>query len=79
VAWYCTRCEYVYNVASDTLMYPIGGKPYDDSFNEHCPNCDLKLKRIFRHENPQLGVQRFISMGWYCNRCRYVWLDKKKN
>ena len=78
VAWQCTACNYVYNVASDTLMYAIGGKEYEDSFHGACPKCDLRLIRIFRHKNPVYGKQEWISLGWYCRRCKYVWLDKKK-
>ena len=77
-AWLCTDCNYLYTVASDTLMYPIGGKEYQESYNGKCPNCDLKLTRIFRHKNPVHGKQEWISTAWYCNRCKYVWLDSNK-
>ena len=76
-AWICTDCGHVYTVASDTLMYGIGGDPYDESYNEECQKCGLKLARLYRHKNPVHGKQEWISMGWYCNRCRYSWIDKK--
>ena len=58
-------------------MYPIGGETYDDTYQGHCPKCDMKLRRIFRHKNPVHGKQEFVSLGWYCNRCKYVWLDEQ--
>jgi len=76
-AWTCTKCGYTYNVAVDTLMYKIGNEPYDDSFNQKCPKCTLGLVRLYRHINPKKGKQKWVSMGWYCNRCKYVWMDKK--
>ncbi|MFH1100989.1 MAG: hypothetical protein V1726_03005 [Methanobacteriota archaeon] len=78
IAWVCTKCSYVYSVASDTLIYPIGGEEYKESYQGICPKCDLQLRRIFLHKNPVYGKQQFISSGWYCTRCKYVWLDKKK-
>ena len=77
-AWCCTDCDFLYTVASDTLMYPIGGKDYSESYNGKCPNWDLKLVRLFRHKNPVKGKQEWISSAWYCNRCKYVWLDKEE-
>ena len=74
-AWCCTDCNFLYTVASDTLMYPIGGKDYKKSYNGVCPNCDMKLARLFRHKNPVHGKQEWISTAWYCSRCKYVWLD----
>jgi len=78
-AWNCTNCRYVYTVASDTLIYPVGGEPYKESYNKKCPKCDLRLLRLFRHKNPTNGKQQWISYGWYCTRCKYVWLDEKNN
>jgi hypothetical protein len=77
IAWLCTQCNYVYTIASDTLLYPVGGEGYQDTFHGKCPKCDLRLTRIFRHVNPVYGKQQWISTGWYCNRCKYVWMDKK--
>ena len=76
-AWHCTKCGYTYNVAADTLMYKIGSEPYEESFKQKCPKCDLGLARLYRHINPKQGKQKWISMGWYCTRCKYVWMDKK--
>ena len=76
-AWYCTNCSYTYTVASDTLIYKIGGEPYKNSFKGKCPKCDLGLVRLYRHKNPKYGKQKWFSMGWYCSRCKYVWMDKE--
>ena len=75
IAWCCTDCNFLYTVASNTLMYPIGGKEYNISYDGKCPNCDLKLTRLFRHKNPVHGKQEWLSTAWYCARCKYVWLD----
>jgi len=77
IAWRCTECGYVYTVASDTLMYQIGGDDYEESYDGKCPKCGLKFVRLFRHKNPVYGKQEWISSGWYCTRCKYVWMDKK--
>jgi len=77
IAWHCTECGYTYNVAADTLIYKIGSEPYDDSFNQKCSKCNLGLARLYRHINPKKGKQKWVSMGWYCTRCKYVWMDKK--
>ena len=76
-AWHCTKCNYTYNVAADTLMYKIGSESYKTSFNQKCPKCDLRLVRLYRHINPKHSKQKWVSMGWYCTRCKYVWMDKK--
>lgn len=76
IAWNCTECGYTYNVAADTLMYRIGREPYEESFKEKCPKCDLNLVRLYRHINPKYGKQKWLSRGWYCTRCKYVWMDK---
>jgi transposase-like protein len=78
IAWNCTECGYTYNVAADTLMYRIGKEPYDESFKGACPKCSLNLVRLYRHINPKYGKQKWLSQGWYCTRCKYVWMDKKK-
>ena len=76
-AWLCTKCNFTYTVASDTLMYPIGGEEYRESFKSKCPKCDQKLLRIYRHKNPIHGKQEWISTAWYCTRCKYAWINKK--
>ena len=78
IAWFCTECNFLYTVASDTLMYSVGGKNYKKS-NNKCPNCDMKLTRLFRHKNPLHGKQEWVSTAWYCIRCKHVWLDKPSN
>jgi hypothetical protein len=74
-AWFCTKCSYTYTVASETLIYKIGGETYNSEFNEICPKCSLRLVRLYRHINPKYGMQKWISKGWYCTRCKYVWID----
>ena len=76
-AWLCTECGYIYNVASDTLIYKMGEEKYKSSFKEKCPKCSLNLVRLYRHKNPKKGKQKWVSMGWYCTRCKYVWMDEK--
>jgi hypothetical protein len=77
IGWHCTSCSYTYTVASDTLIYNIGGKDYQSSYKGVCPKCDLKLVRLYRHINPKTGKQQWISMGWYCKRCKYTWIDEQ--
>ncbi|MGF3554530.1 MAG: hypothetical protein ACQXXF_04555 [Thermoplasmatota archaeon] len=55
----------------------MGKEPYDESFKEKCPKCGLDLVRLYRHINPKYGKQKWVSQGWYCTRCKYVWMDKK--
>lgn len=76
-AWFCTSCKYVYHVAQDTLIYKIGGEGYDEQFQQQCPKCDKTLYRLYRHINPKQGKQQWVPYGWYCERCKYVWLDKQ--
>ena len=76
-AWHCTKCGYTYNVAADTLMYKIGSESYSESFRQKCPKCDLGLVRLYRHINPKHGKQKWVSVGWYCTRYKYVWMDEK--
>ena len=78
VGWYCTECSYTYKVASDTLIYEIGGNPYKKSYLGKCPKCDLKLVRIYRHKNPKEGKQEWMSTGWYCKRCKHIWMDENE-
>ena len=78
-SWYCTDCKYTYTVKGDTLIYSVGGEPYEESYKQKCPKCDLKLSRLYRHINPVHGKQSWKSKGWYCSRCRYVWMDKEKD
>jgi len=77
IAWYCTNCSYVYKIASDILIYKIGDNDYKDFLNKKCPNCSLNLVRSYRHKNPKHGKQQWISVGRYCTRCKYIWMDKK--
>ncbi len=79
ISWYCTECGHTYKVARDTLIYPVGKEPYDESFNEKCPKCEKKLVRVYRHINPKNGKQKWVSKGWYCERCKYIWMDEKKD
>ena len=76
-AWYCTKCGHTYKVAGDTLIFPVGKEPYDESFKQQCPKCNLKLVRVYRHINPKHGKQKWVSMGYYCERCKYIWMDEK--
>jgi uncharacterized protein with PIN domain len=78
VAWYCTKCSYIYQVISNTLIYKIGDKNQNINNNEKCPKCNLKLVRIYRHINPINGKQQWISKGNYCTRCKYVWIDQEE-
>lgn len=73
IAWYCVKCNYIYNILSDTLIYKIGEKI---NVNDNCPKCDLKLVKTYRHINPQNGKQKWISLGKYCKRCKYIWIDE---
>ncbi|MDG6228799.1 MAG: hypothetical protein QCH96_02405 [Candidatus Thermoplasmatota archaeon] len=75
-AWLCTNCTYVYHVAQDTLIYKIGGERYQEKFNQQCPNCDKRFYRLYRHINPRDGKQQWIPLAWYCERCKYVWLEE---
>ncbi|MEA3458090.1 MAG: hypothetical protein U9R21_05375, partial [Candidatus Thermoplasmatota archaeon] len=68
---------YVYKIVLDTLIYKMGDTEYKDFFNMKCPNCSLKLVRVYIHKNPKHGKQQWISVGRYCTRCKYVWMDKK--
>jgi len=77
-AWYCTSCEYTYFVASDTLIYSAGGEAYLDRFKKHCPKCDKSMHRMYHRRNPKHGKQEWISSGYYCDRCRYIWMDSPK-
>jgi C4-type Zn-finger protein len=58
-------------------MYKIGNEAYDEKYHEKCPKCSLNLVRLYRHINPKYGKQKWVSVGWYCTRCKYVWMDKK--
>ena len=75
IAWYCINCNYIYNVLSDTLIYKIGE---NQIVHDNCPKCDLKLVRVYRHINPQKGKQKWIGLGKYCKRCKYIWIEKKE-
>ena len=75
IAWNCINCNYIYNIISDTLIYKIGENRY---VNDNCPKCELKLVRVYRHINPQNGKQKWLALGKYCKRCKYIWIEKKK-
>jgi len=77
-AWRCTKCGYTYNVAADTLMYKIGHEEYEEKYNQKCQKCDLRLVRLYRHINPKNGKQKWVSLCWYCTRCKYMWMDKEQ-
>lgn len=74
IAWYCTSCHYLYQVASDTLIYKTGDSLQKDLPKNNCPKCGLKLVRSYRHKNPKHGKQQWLTIGWYCKRCKYVWM-----
>ena len=76
-AWHCTNCKYTYKVVSDTLIYKASDETYKEDFNQKCPKCSLGLVRLYRHINPKYGKQKWVSMGWYCTRCKYVYMDKE--
>jgi len=63
-------------VVSDTLIYQIGDKAYQHSFRNKCPKCSLKLVRVYRHKNPKNAKQQWVSIGYYCTRCKYIWMDE---
>ena len=77
IAWYCTKCGYIYKIVSDTLIYKVGNKEYIDNKNFNCKNCSLRLSSIYRHINPKDGKQKWLSIGKYCTRCKYIWINKK--
>ena len=77
IAWHCSNCSYTYQIISDTLVYKIGEESADNKNNKKCPKCDKKMVRIYRHKNPTKGEQKWISMGNFCSRCKYVWMDKE--
>ena len=74
IGWFCTDCSYIYQVASDTLIYKMGERWDQSSDLQTCPKCEKKLVRAYRHKNPKHGKQQWIAKGWYCNRCRYAWI-----
>lgn len=76
--WYCTECSYIYQVASDTLLFKSGEEVQSEEIQSTCPKCDKKLVRIYRHINPKHGKQQWKSIGWYCNLCKYAWIEKQK-
>ena len=59
-------------------MVKIGIETYDEKLDKQCPKCDLHLVRIYRHINPKHGKQKWVSLGWYCERCKYLWMDEEK-
>jgi C4-type Zn-finger protein len=77
-AWLCTSCSYVYHVASNILIYKVGGDCYKETYQGLCPKCSKKLVRMYSHKNPKYGKQKWISRGWFCDRCKYVWMDSNQ-
>ena len=75
ICWFCTDCSYIYQIASDTLIYKMGEAINQSSLSTHCPKCEKKLVRAYRHKNPKYGKQQWLSIGWYCDRCRYAWVE----
>jgi hypothetical protein len=73
--WYCTSCFYIYQVAADTLFYKCGEIVNTSLFQKTCSKCDKKLIRLYQHKNPKYGKQQWISIGWYCDRCKYGWVE----
>lgn len=78
MAWLCTNCGYSYDLIADTLMVKIGRETYKEDLKKRCSKCDLKLVRVYRHINPKNGKQLWVSLGWYCERCKYLWMDEEK-
>ena len=73
--WYCTSCSFVYQIKADTLFYKSGEEIELLKINKHCLKCEKKLVRLYQHKNPKYGKQRWISIGWYCDRCKYAWIE----
>lgn len=57
-------------------MYKIGTEPYKPELNEKCTKCGKDLVRLYRHINPKHGKQKWVSLGWYCDRCKCAWMDE---
>ena len=53
-------------------IYKIGEKEHVNSL---CPKCELKLVSVYRHVNPKKGKQKWVSLGKYCKRCKYIWIS----
>jgi DNA-directed RNA polymerase subunit M/transcription elongation factor TFIIS len=73
--WYCTHCSFIYQIAANTLFYKSGEMIYQSPFSKHCPKCEKHLYRLYQHKNPKHGRQSWISVGWYCDRCKYSWIE----
>ena len=56
----------------------MGEEYVDDRFEKTCPKCKLKLVRLYRHINPKEGKQQWIPTGFYCSRCKYIWVKKER-
>jgi hypothetical protein len=65
----------MYKIAADTLLYKSGDTYRFSLFEKKCLNCDKRLTRLYQHKNPKYGKQKWLSVGWYCDRCKYGWLD----
>jgi ribosomal protein S27AE len=59
-------------------LYKVGHEKYEEKFNQACPKCGLRLVRLYRHINPKNGKQKWISLSWYCSRCKYIYMDEEK-
>ena len=73
--WYCTSCSYIYQIAADILLYKSGELVDSNIPYYHCIKCDKKLTRLYQHINPKYGKQQWLSLGWYCDRCKYAWVE----
>ena len=57
-------------------MYKVGKEKYKEAYKKKCPKCEKGLVRLYRHINPKHGQQKWVSLGWYCERCKYIWMDE---
>ena len=79
IAWLCTECSFIYQVASDTLLFKSGELISQEMVSDTCKKCDKKLVKIYRHKNPKHGKQEWIPIGLYCSRCKYTWVQKNND
>lgn len=78
-SWFCTSCNFIYRVVSDTLLFKCGEVVEHDKLQKKCPKCEKKLIHIYRHKNPKHGKQEWITIGLYCDRCKYTWIKIDDN
>ena len=57
-------------------MYKIGHEKYDEKQKQKCKKCGQGLVRLYRHINPQKGKQKWVSICWYCSRCKFIYMDE---